>query len=241
MAVPERDSHGLRHVEAQRVIGVFDAADRLGVSYGGVEDKTDGEVYALLFHGRGVIEGAHERPDWARVHGESGRVGVTLKLLHAEYADACRAKGVPFMGHDRFCKLYAGHVLRLGMTSRVERKAGRTVEVDWAGATMPIHDPVTGETPKAYLFVGCLPSGRYSFVHATGDMRESAWLECHALMFEYFGAVPAKIVCDNLKTGVVSHPRDGEIVLNDHYRNLAELFHGGAAGQGGTAEGQAQR
>ena len=28
-------------------------------------------------------------------------------------------------------------------------------------------------------------------------------------------------MCDNLKTGVVSHPRDGEIVLNDHYRNLA--------------------
>lgn len=206
------------------VIDVFDAADRLDVSYSGVEDKTDDEVYALLFPGRGVIESVYEQPDWARVHGELGRVGVTLKLLHAEYADSCRVKGVPFMGYDRFCKLYADYVLRLGVTSRVERKAGRTVEVDWAGATMPIHDPVTGETSKAYLFVGCLPFSRYSFVRATGDMRESSWLDCHVCMFDYFGAVPARIVCDNLKTGVVSHPRDGEIVLNDHYRNLAEHY-----------------
>ena len=75
------------------VIDVFDAADRLNVSYDGVEDKTDDEVYALLFPGRGVIESAYEQPDWARVHSELGRVGVTLKLLHAEYADSCRVKG----------------------------------------------------------------------------------------------------------------------------------------------------
>ena len=133
-------------------------------------------------------------------------------------------EGVPFMGYDRFCKLYADYVLRLGVTSRVERKAGRTVEVDWAGATMPIHDTVTGETSKAYLFVGCLPFSRYSFVRATGDMRESSWLDCHVCMFDYFGAVPVRIVCDNLKSGVVSHPRDGEIVPDDHYRNLAEHY-----------------
>lgn len=75
------------------VIDVFDAADRLNVSYDGVEDKTDDEVYALLFPGRGVIESAYEQPDWARVHSELGRVGVTLKLLHAEYADSCRVRG----------------------------------------------------------------------------------------------------------------------------------------------------
>ena len=206
------------------VIDVFDTADRLNVSYSDVEGKADDEVYALLFPGRGVIESAYEQPDWTRVHSELGRVGVTLRLLHAEYADSCRVKGVPFMGYDRFCKLYADHVLRLGVTSRVERKAGRTVEVDWAGAIVPIHDTVTGETSKAYLFVGCLPFSRYSFVRATGDMRESSWLDCHVCMFDYFGAVPVRIVCDNLKTGVVSHPRDGEIVPDDHYRNLAEHY-----------------
>ena len=206
------------------VIDVFDAADRLGVSYKDVEERSDDEVYAMLFLGRGVVESVYEQPDWGRAHRELGRVGVTLRLLHAEYVDSCRTGRVPFMGNDRFCKLYADYVRRLGVTSRVERKAGRTVEVDWAGATVPVRDPVTGEESRAYLFVGCLPFSRYSFVCATGDMRESSWLACHARMFGYFGAVPARIVCDNLKTGVASHPRDGEIVLNDHYRNLAEHY-----------------
>ena len=42
------------------------------------------------------------------------------------------------MGYDRFCKLYAAYVQKLGVTSRVEHKAGRTIEVDWAGKTLRI-------------------------------------------------------------------------------------------------------
>ena len=113
------------------VIDVFDAAARFGVSYGDVEERSDDEVYAMLFPGRGVVESVYGQPDWEHVHRELGRVGVTLRLLHAEYVDACRTGRMPFMGYDRFCKLYADHVRRLGVTSRVEREAGRTVEVDW--------------------------------------------------------------------------------------------------------------
>lgn len=32
------------------------------------------------------------------------------------------------------------------------------MEVDWAGGTLPIKDPVTGETVPAYLFVGSFPA-----------------------------------------------------------------------------------
>ena len=105
--------------------------------------KTDGEVYALLFPGRGERESVYEQPDWARVHRELARVGVTLRILHGEYADGCRRTGKPHMGYDRFCKLYAAYVQKLGVTSRVEHKAGRTIEVDWAGKTLRIVDPVT--------------------------------------------------------------------------------------------------
>ena len=35
------------------VIDVFDAADRLGIGWSDVDSKTDDEVYALLFPGRG--------------------------------------------------------------------------------------------------------------------------------------------------------------------------------------------
>ena len=46
-------------------------------------------------------------------------------------------------------------------------------------------------------------------------------------MFEPFGGSVPRIVPDNLKTGVIKHPRDGEIVLNDAYREMAA--HYGAA------------
>lgn len=35
--------------------------------------------------------------------------------------------------------------------------------------------------------------------------------------FEFFGGVPRRIVCDNLKTDVVSHPKERDIVLTDDY------------------------
>ena len=206
------------------VIAVFDAADRLGVGFGDVAGKDDDEVYAMLFPGRNEPVDVYERPDWDRVHRELGRVGVTLRLLHREYRDSCRAEGRPAMGYDRFCKLYARHVARLGVTSRVERKAGRSIEVDWAGPTMRVVDPVTGEASTAYLFVGVLPYSRMPYVEATSDMKEATWLRCHVRMFSRFGGSTPRLVCDNLRTGVVSHPRDGEVVLNEAYRALAEHY-----------------
>lgn len=33
-------------------------------------------------------------------------------------------------------------------------------------------------------------------------MNQRAWTECHVEAFEFFGGVPARLVPDNLKTGV---------------------------------------
>lgn len=71
-------------------------------------------------------------------------MGVTLKLLHGEYADSCAAAGEPTMGYDRFCRTYQRHVLVTGTASRVGHKAGQTVEVDWSGSDRVLH-PVRQE------------------------------------------------------------------------------------------------
>lgn len=138
------------------VSDVLDAARAVGVGWDDVAGKTDGEVYALLFPGRGERESVYEQPDWARVHRELARVGVTLRIPHGEYVDGCRRTGKPHMGYDRFCKLYAAYVQKLGVTSGVEHRAGRAIEVDWAGKTLRIVDPVTGDSSTAYLFVAVL-------------------------------------------------------------------------------------
>ena len=183
-------SRGLSGRAIARALGVsrdsvaltLRAAADAGVSYGDVADSDDGEVYALLFPGRNEHPGAYRQPDWAVVHRELARTGVTLKLLHAEYRDSCAADGVPSMGYDRFCKLYQAWVTANGVTSRVERKAGSTIEVDWAGPTLMVVDPVTGESATVYLFVAVLPFSRYAFVEPALDMREATWLRCHVCL-----------------------------------------------------------
>lgn len=189
------------------VSDVLDAARAVGVGWDDVAGKTDGEVYALLFPGRGERESVYEQPDWARVHRELARVGVTLRIPHGEYVDGCRRTGKPHMGYDRFCKLYAAYVQKLGVTSGVEHRAGRAIEVDWAGKTLRIVDPVTGDSSTAYLFVAVLPFSRYAFVEPTLDMAQNSWLRAHVAMYEWFGGSTPRLVCDNLKTGVIKHPR----------------------------------
>ncbi|WP_454149472.1 IS21 family transposase [Microbacterium lacticum] len=203
---------------------VIDAADREGIGWDDVAALEEAEVYARLFPGRGEHDSVHAQPDWEKVHKELAKVGVTLKLLHGEYVDACLSRGETAMGYDRFCKSYQRHVLVIGAASRDGHKAGQTVEVDWSGKTMQLTDPVTGVTTRVYLFVATLPFSRYSFVEPTLDMKQDTWLRANAAMFDWFGGSVPRIVPDNLKTGVLKHPAEGEVVLNDAYRELAAHY-----------------
>lgn len=211
-------------VSRHSVIKVERAATREGLTWETAVGMSEAEVYERLFPGVGVRESAYVQPDWDQIHRELGKVGVTLKLLHAEYRDTCAATGAAGMGYDRFCKNYAAYARAQGVSSRVGHKAGQTIEVDWSGPTMQLTDPITGVTLKVYLFVACLPFSRYAFVEPFLDMRQEAWLEAHVAMFNWWGGSAPRIVPDNLKTGVTSHPREGEIVLNDAYRELAAHY-----------------
>lgn len=223
------DGFSFAQIEAQgvsrhSVIKVERAAAREGLSWENASLMSDAEVYERLFPDSGTRESVYEQPDWPKLHRELAKVGVTLKLLHAEYRDQCQAAGAAGMGYDRFCKTYAHYVRTQGVSSRVGHKAGQTVEVDWSGPTMQLTDPVTGATTRVFLFVGCLPFSRYAFVEPALDMRQDTWLGCHVAMFEWFdGSVP-RIVPDNLKTGVIKHPREGEVILNDAYCELAAHY-----------------
>lgn len=208
-------------ISRNSIASALEAADRLSIRWEDVEDLPEHEVYELVFPGRSEHRSVYAQPDWDTVHKELARVGVTLKLLHSEYVDDHADSGHPVMSYDRFCRIYQKYVLQSGVASRVGHKAAQTVEVDWAGPTMRLVDPITGKTNKVYLFVSCLPFSRYAFVKPTLDMRQNTWLAAHAEMFVFFGGSVPRIVCDNLKTGVIERPQEGQIVLNNAYRELA--------------------
>ena len=60
---------------------VLDAARAVGVGWDDVAGKTDGEVYALLFPGRGERESVYERPDWAKVDRKSTRLNSSHEFV----------------------------------------------------------------------------------------------------------------------------------------------------------------
>ena len=94
------------------------------------------------------------------------------------------------------------------------------MEVDWAGDTIPVYDPMTGEPSPAYLFVAVLPCSCFVYAEACADMKTENWLLCHVHAYNYFGGVARLLIPDNLKTGVTSNTRY-ETVLNRSYQELA--------------------
>lgn len=73
-------------IARQSVAEVLAASAAAGIVYPDVETKPDGEVYSMLFPGRGERESVYGQPDWAGIHRELARVGMTLRILHGEYA-----------------------------------------------------------------------------------------------------------------------------------------------------------
>lgn len=147
-----------------------------------------------------------------------------MKLLWEEYCEKCELENVVACSYTTFTLNYKRYTADKNYTSHIEHKPGVEIEVDWSGPTMNYVEQKTGEVITAYLFVATMPYSQKSYVEATTDMKEASWLSCHVNMFRYFGGTPVKIVCDNLKTGVNSHPKRGEIVLNEAYLTLGEYY-----------------
>jgi Integrase core domain len=61
-----------------------------------------------------------------------------------------------------------------------------------------------GVARKFYAFIAITARSRELYVHFTTDMKLLTWLDCHRRAFAFFGGVPAEVLIDNLKTGVVS-------------------------------------
>lgn len=106
--------------------------------------------------------------------------------------------------------------------SRINRKPGEQIEVDWAGDPAQITDPDTGEIIPAFLFVGVMTYSQYPYVEAFIDEKQRAWITAHVHMYEYFGGVTRILVPDNTKTAVIHNNDWYNQELNTIYHEMAE-------------------
>ena len=158
-------------------------------------------------------------PDWTKVHEELKRRSVTLMILWEEH----RAEHVDGHGYSRFCELYGAWRKRLSPTMRQTYVAGDKLFVDWAGGTVPIIDPMTGEVHEAYLFVAVLGASSYTYAEARWSETLPDWIGAHVNALDFLGGVPKASVPDNLKAGITK-PSRYEPGVNRTYQDLADHY-----------------
>ena len=202
---------------------IYEAADCAGISWPIDPDVTNQELELLLFPDKYKAVSMYVEPDYAYIHRELAKRGVTMTLLWEEYCQQCHESGRTPYQSTQFGEKYRRWAKVTKATMRIQHKPGDAMEVDWAGDTIPVFDPVTGEESAAYLFVAVLPCSGYIYAEACDDMKTENWLLCHVHAYNYFGGVTRLLIPDNLKTGVISNTRY-DVVLNRSYQELAEHY-----------------
>ncbi len=158
-------------------------------------------------------------PDWAVVHQELRRPGVTLQLLWEEY-QAAHPQG---FGYSWFCEHYRAWVGKLDRVMRQTHRAGETLFVDYAGQTAEVIDRASGEVRTAQIFVAVLGASNYTYAEATWTQNLADWIGAHVRALTYLGGVPELVVPDNLASGVTRAHRY-EPDLNPTYAELASHY-----------------
>jgi transposase len=138
---------------------------------------------------------------------------VTLALLWEEY----RVAHPDGFGYSWFCETYAAFRSRLRPSLRQNHAAGEKAFVDFAGHTIDVGNPITGEVRPMKLFVAVMGASNYIFAQARPSEQIADWIGAHVDMLAFFGGAPNIVVCDNLKAAV-TNPDRYEPGLNRSYR-----------------------
>ena len=195
-----------RRIAAGLNIGATSAGDYLrrarlaGLGWPLPDGLSDETLERLLFPPPApVSQDRRPPPDWPALHRELKRPGVTLSLLWEEYRSV-HSEGYSY---SRFCDLYRDWRGRLNPTMRQTHVAGEKLFVDYAGATVDVIDGLTGEVRAAQVFVATLGASSYTYAEATWSHSLPDWVGSHGRAFTFFDGVPAQVVPDNLKAGVI--------------------------------------
>ena len=160
-------------------------------------------------------------PDWADVHKELQRRGVTLVLLHEEYALGLESGA---MSETEFRRRYRRYARARGLVMRQIHLPGQKLFLDYSGVRPSLTDRVTGKKTPVELFVAVMGASRRTFVYAVHTQRLPDWIACNAKALAFLNGVPTFLVPDNLKAAVTSISREEGALLNMTYAEFAAHY-----------------
>ena len=161
--------------------------------------------------GRSAAQMQLVEPDFARVHIELRRKGLTLMLLWQEYRAA--HEGQRTWAYTQFCEHYKRFAKTLKRSMRQQRRAGEKLFIDYAGPTLALADGT-----RAHIFVAAMGASSYTFACASVDQSMRSWLACTARALSFYQGVPQIIVPDNPRALIAQadryEPRVNDTVLD---------------------------
>jgi transposase len=86
-------------------------------------------------------------------------------------------------------------------TVRLYFAPAEAAQVDF-GSGPELIDPATGTVRRTWCFVMTLAFSRHQYVEFVWDQSVATWLGCHRRAFEWFGAVPGRLIIDNPKCAI---------------------------------------
>ena len=196
-------------------------AKQAGLTWPLPESLDEDGLYRLLFPEK--VQAAERltrpRPDWEQVRKELKKRSVTLRLLWEEY----REDHPSGYSYSQYCDLYRRYVQKLDPPMRQNHKAGEKLFVDYAGDTIPITNPETGEVRQAQIFVAVQGASSYTYAEAQASQELPNWIGGHVRALAFFGGTTQIIVPDNLKQGVKS-PCWYDPDINQTYLEMAQHY-----------------
>ena len=216
-----REIHRSLRISLGSVQKVVSKAEREDLDWSKVQSLDESQLARLFYPDADTRASEHfELPDWAEVHRELRRKGVTKYLLWEEYSQTYPNRSYSY---SQYCFLYRAWSKKQRRSMRQTHHAGDKLFVDYAGQTVPIVDGTTGEICTAQIFVAVLGASNYTYCEATRTQSLPDWLGSHARTFEYLGGVPKLVVPDNLKSAVSKACRYAPEV-NLSYQQLAAHY-----------------
>lgn len=163
---------------------------------------TDASLEARLFKAKPGARFEEVDFEWVEREMRSHK-HMTIRLVWEEYSKALATSGKEAMKYSHFCDLYRAWRKSRRLSMRQVHRAGEKTFVDFAGDTVPLFDPDTGEkSGEAQVFIAALGASSYIFAYAVASQAKDDWLAANSRAAEFFGGVTEVQVPDNLKSAV---------------------------------------
>jgi len=151
------------------------------------------------------------------------RAGVTKATIHQRLRDEHGVSASVASFKRYVAANLAEDALREKVTVlRADPEPGLEAQIDY-GLLGSWTDPRTGRSQRIWAFVIVLSHSRHMFVRPVVSMDQASWTASHVEAFAFFAGCPARLVPDNLKTGV-DKPDLYDPRLNRAYGELAAHY-----------------